>query len=77
MDASALGPMELFMFFGKPTTNFVTSYSFTNSPNRSKPKFSSSSLMRIISMPCAVQPNKSLTATPTVREPTSSPMILI
>src|SRR5699024_4758166 len=65
------------MFLGRPTTKCSTSYNSTSSFTRCQPNSSFSSSIGMISIPCAVHPIGSLTAIPTVFEPTSKPIMRI
>src|SRR4051794_38996143 len=64
------------MFFGNPTTNPLTSYSFTSSWILSMPNWPAPSSTFTVSMPWAVHPSASLIAMPTVLDPTSNPIVL-
>ena len=77
-DFSARSPRVLFIFLGSPSTSFVTWYSFTSSSSRARVCRSLfSDFLLIISTGWAVMPKGSLTATPRVLEPKSSPIIRI
>ena len=73
---STRSPSVLFMFFGQPSTIVPTPYSRISCSILAQ-VFRSlfSSGLSIVSTPWAVIPSGSLTATPTVREPKSSPSI--